>query len=121
PRSQRRLNHTLLDRARRPGGGLAKQYYSRQRYYALTPASNPAPLSRIVLLGQSPARPTRSEEHTSEIQSRFELVCRLLLEKKKSLRVQDTPDHQKIRAHRCNFPHYCHRNFTQPDTPSLTA
>src|SRR5438067_10783443 len=26
----------------------------------------------------------RSEEHTSELQSRFELVCRLLLEKKKS-------------------------------------
>src|SRR5438067_10675252 len=27
----------------------------------------------------------RSEEHTSELQSRFDLVCRLLLEKKKSL------------------------------------
>src|SRR5437868_11176244 len=30
-----------------------------------------------------PARPARSEEHTSELQSRFDLVCRLLLEKKK--------------------------------------
>src|SRR5699024_12130392 len=28
-------------------------------------------------------RSTRSEEHTSELQSRFDLVCRLLLEKKK--------------------------------------
>src|SRR5207249_9722299 len=27
-------------------------------------------------------RSTRSEEHTSELQSRFDLVCRLLLEKK---------------------------------------
>src|SRR5699024_12841509 len=27
-------------------------------------------------------RPVRSEEHTSELQSRFDLVCRLLLEKK---------------------------------------
>src|SRR5699024_12590677 len=27
----------------------------------------------------------RSEEHTSELQSRFDLVCRLLLEKKKDL------------------------------------
>src|SRR5699024_11975061 len=27
--------------------------------------------------------PMRSEEHTSELQSRFDLVCRLLLEKKK--------------------------------------
>src|SRR5699024_11290741 len=30
----------------------------------------------------SSATSTRSEEHTSELQSRFELVCRLLLEKK---------------------------------------
>src|SRR5699024_11583893 len=28
-------------------------------------------------------KPSRSEEHTSELQSRFDLVCRLLLEKKK--------------------------------------
>src|SRR5207249_6215213 len=30
------------------------------------------------------AEPARSEEHTSELQSRFDLVCRLLLEKKKN-------------------------------------
>src|SRR2546429_5136837 len=29
--------------------------------------------------------PTRSEEHTSELQSRLHLVCRLLLEKKKHI------------------------------------
>src|SRR5699024_12229097 len=29
---------------------------------------------------------SRSEEHTSELQSRFDLVCRLLLEKKKRVR-----------------------------------
>src|SRR5438067_9115498 len=39
----------------------------------------------------------RSEEHTSELQSRFDLVCRLLLEKKKktakpSLRVKEMYD-----------------------------
>src|SRR6478672_13253548 len=28
-------------------------------------------------------RPSRSEEHTSELQSRSDLVCRLMLEKKK--------------------------------------
>src|SRR5256884_6348258 len=34
----------------------------------------------------------RSEEHTSELQSRLHLVCRLLLEKKKSeLRVSELP------------------------------
>src|SRR5699024_12341034 len=32
-----------------------------------------------------PAFDARSEEHTSELQSRFDLVCRLLLEKKKTL------------------------------------
>src|SRR2546429_527061 len=32
----------------------------------------------------------RSEEHTSELQSRLHLVCRLLLEKKKNF---DQPDH----------------------------
>src|SRR5699024_12602329 len=33
----------------------------------------------------SPPLISRSEEHTSELQSRFDLVCRLLLEKKKKL------------------------------------
>src|SRR5438874_10052532 len=34
-------------------------------------------------LGKPDGRRTRSEEHTSELQSRRDLVCRLLLEKKK--------------------------------------
>src|SRR5256885_3016115 len=39
-------------------------------------------------------RPLRSEEHTSELQSPCNLVCRLLLEKKKSLKlVPVTPPH----------------------------
>src|SRR2546422_8536444 len=33
----------------------------------------------------------RSEEHTSELQSRLHLVCRLLLEKKKNNHRQNTP------------------------------
>src|SRR2546422_2429051 len=33
-----------------------------------------------------PERVARSEEHTSELQSRLHLVCRLLLEKKKTTR-----------------------------------
>src|SRR5438067_10315241 len=40
-----------------------------------------------VMAGAGPRRvhvvALRSEEHTSELQSRFDLVCRLLLEKKK--------------------------------------
>src|SRR5699024_12197325 len=34
----------------------------------------------------------RSEEHTSELQSRFDLVCRLLLEKKKNITFKSTID-----------------------------
>src|SRR6266496_5704613 len=36
-------------------------------------------------------RRARSEEHTSELQSRRDLVCRLLLEKKKKNRYRPTP------------------------------
>src|SRR5438067_10346546 len=36
----------------------------------------------LAFVSETNAR-TRSEEHTSELQSRFDLVCRLLLEKKK--------------------------------------
>src|SRR2546429_4346060 len=40
------------------------------------------------------SEPPRSEEHTSELQSRLHLVCRLLLEKKKKKNIQylDTLD-----------------------------
>src|SRR2546422_2297570 len=39
------------------------------------------------------ASPARSEEHTSELQSRLHLVCRLLLEKKKSVLGHEPLDH----------------------------
>src|SRR5690606_41729038 len=38
----------------------------------------------VQLLSQEVQLPPRSEEHTSELQSRENLVCRLLLEKKKN-------------------------------------
>src|SRR5437763_4309282 len=37
----------------------------------------------VSALAAIPRKPTRSEEHTSELQSPMYLVCRLLLEKKK--------------------------------------
>src|SRR5207249_5862152 len=48
---------------------------------------------------------TRSEEHTSELQSRFDLVCRLLLEKKKKYRFGAVAAHNEfvgepLRMHR---------------------
>src|SRR2546422_2941793 len=39
--------------------------------------------TKLAAAGSSGRKETRSEEHTSELQSRLHLVCRLLLEKKK--------------------------------------
>src|SRR2546429_6723335 len=48
--------------------------------------------------GQKRSRPvTRSEEHTSELQSRLHLVCRLLLEKKK----KTTPTQLQLSHNTC--------------------
>src|SRR5207253_5487208 len=44
----------------------------------------PLDFAPIVTIGQGHVAP-RSEEHTSELQSRGHLVCRLLLEKKKKM------------------------------------
>src|SRR5207249_10732028 len=44
----------------------------------------PAALARSSRSRVCLRRRSRSEEHTSELQSRFDLVCRLLLEKKKN-------------------------------------
>src|SRR5215211_8553149 len=43
----------------------------------------PPPRRRGRRPGGRPGSPQRSEEHTSELQSHSDLVCRLLLEKKK--------------------------------------
>src|SRR3989440_6755864 len=44
-----------------------------------------------------PPRLWRSEEHTSELQSRSDLVCRLLLEKKKKIHTRSTTQASTIR------------------------
>src|SRR5689334_24781178 len=53
------------------------------------------PVLQAAQPAQAAAAP-RSEEHTSELQSQFHLVCRLLLEKKKNNRYPQTvPAHRK--------------------------
>src|SRR5690348_18474802 len=61
--------------AQRPGGGLAAR--ARQLVVEL----------RVLEVLQL-QRQRRSEEHTSELQSPVHLVCRLLLEKKKTQKYQ---------------------------------
>src|SRR5436309_5402151 len=49
----------------------------------------PRVVLRMVIRGQRDGA-LRSEEHTSELQSRENLVCRLLLEKKKTISIYNT-------------------------------
>src|SRR5207248_11341699 len=60
---------------RRPAGRHAHQSTSAAEQSLVEAAS--------VRISESVGEHTRSEEHTSELQSPYDLVCRLLLEKKK--------------------------------------
>src|SRR5690242_21893746 len=53
-----------------------------------TAAATPSVASVAISTRTFPRSPTRSEEHTSELQSHVKLVCRLLLEKKKPDRLR---------------------------------
>src|SRR2546422_3704985 len=66
--------------AHRPRGARARE----KGQAALQGERQALPQGRLVRIGMAE---DRSEEHTSELQSRLHLVCRLLLEKKKK---QDT-------------------------------
>src|SRR5699024_12001816 len=66
--------------------GLAAGHYRQDRSWSdavLDEARTRAGNWRRAVDRGAGADATRSEEHTSELQSRFDLVCRLLLEKKK--------------------------------------
>src|SRR2546430_3629025 len=58
-------------------------------------AGNPASLSRLAIALAA----TRSEEHTSELQSQSNLVCRLLLEKKKKATYLSATHHAQSQIH----------------------
>src|SRR2546421_7781948 len=77
------LRGTALVRARRSRSGHGVTLSART---AGSTASCPASA------GLRSAR-SRSEEHTSELQSRSDLVCRLLLEKKNPFDEQLVPNH----------------------------
>src|SRR2546426_6796644 len=51
-----------------------------------------SPLDELVTTASAGAIPSRSEEHTSELQSPCNLVCRLLLEKKKKIKNTEYSD-----------------------------
>src|SRR2546422_1369963 len=75
PRRDRRRPRPHPRRGDTPAGGCG-----------LGTAANPATFAGGGRQGRSPHR---SEEHTSELQSRLHLVCRLLLEKKKKTNMRE--------------------------------
>src|SRR5438067_8372939 len=68
--AERRRQHA----APRADGPVNHLYPPDKGWVRLDPAASFDTVSQLA----------RSEEHTSELQSRFDLVCRLLLEKKKN-------------------------------------
>src|SRR5438067_7030828 len=73
---------------RRPPRSTLFPYTTLFRSAVATSRVNQDALAVAVSKGLDPAavrKMGRSEEHTSELQSRFDLVCRLLLEKKKKV------------------------------------
>src|SRR5438309_7942510 len=64
---------------------------------------------KALRMGGDGSRQRRSEEHTSELQSQFHLVCRLLLEKKKNSPVKKPRSEEP--CHRRNAPKHspCHQ------------
>src|SRR5437773_7994649 len=79
--------HDALPISRAATGDLLPRY---QRIHAAHPGTRRRCRGRSVddgrAAGAAQLRAARSEEHTSELQSHHDLVCRLLLEKKKKMK-----------------------------------
>src|SRR5438067_8919096 len=74
--------YTTLFRSLRDGAARRRASLRARRARAAVAAQASRDRDHRGDLDRDPRR-LRSEEHTSELQSRFDLVCRLLLEKKK--------------------------------------
>src|SRR2546429_5424799 len=79
---------TMDDVAKKIGvskGALYLYFASKEELFEAICRTEPLALRDILYSTFSESKsPLRSEEHTSELQSRLHLVCRLLLEKKKT-------------------------------------
>src|SRR3712207_5047801 len=74
---------TPLYRARRLERELDTPAHIYYKYEGVSPAGSHKPNTAVAQVHANAEAGERSEEHTSELQSRQYLVCRLLLEKKK--------------------------------------
>src|SRR5205085_9331502 len=87
-------------------------------YTTLFRSVSPSACCRYGLTSSGPAAGThidrgRSEEHTSELQSQSNLVCRLLLEKKKN-------KHSDGTVPPLSPPHRARSHHPEPQTPNRT-
>src|SRR5690242_21535835 len=111
-----------------PGPGVAPRPRrgSSQAAIGAMSASSVAGVSSV-------AGASRSEEHTSELQSHVNLVCRLLLEKKKKLKINNLRQQKKKNkaidptrtrtlqtAPQVQCPH-THKSRTSPEDPRTYA
>src|SRR3989449_8323929 len=83
--------YTTLFRSRRIGERELLERFHFGEVSFLNPPRYPVAISLFDFCSE---QRFRSEEHTSELQSRLHLVCRLLLEKKKKTTRQNT--HQNV-------------------------
>src|SRR5699024_12881427 len=84
----------LMDTGASPArASWARDWMGQSSTRAITSRNRPVPAAHLSFMTKFSTPPwslrRRSEEHTSELQSRFDLVCRLLLEKKKT--TEDKP------------------------------
>src|SRR5690606_39903027 len=96
--------------ARRHDRATARMGAARQHRAEPAPRRDPRRRRQLLPARRHRLARDRSEEHTSELQSRENLVCRLLLEKKK----HNTTQHGKARE-----PHIAPRN-TEDKKPPFT-
>src|SRR3712207_8090135 len=90
PRSTLFPYTTLFRSSADPDRGAQARLQPAGGASAVTTVTEPGLRSRPAVLWISTAARVRSEEHTSELQSRQYLVCRLLLEKKKKQNITIT-------------------------------
>src|SRR3712207_7715153 len=76
--------YTTLFRSPAAAADVSTELRRASRIFGSMPVKQAATAPLDALWQNVILRPPRSEEHTSELQSRQYLVCRLLLEKKKS-------------------------------------
>src|SRR5437660_5288134 len=79
-------------KARRPAGRVLVDYNQNRWGSTLASIYSVRPNARACVSTPVTWKELRSEEHTSELQSRGHLVCRLLLEKKQTIADQRRPE-----------------------------